>query len=159
MGMICQIGYYLAERSVYQGILVTFCLSILLIYTIDWAKKEGRWIRWLLPAGMLGICIFLTEGLPVLLAGPDYAIDYGIWGILFPALMYLSRRRNVQCLLGGLGLCMLSLSLGSWQWFCLLALIPILFYNGKKGMWNTKYLFYIYYPLHLILIYGIAICL
>ena len=156
LGMICQVGYYLAERSIYQGILMTFCLSILLIYTIDWARKESGWTRWLLPLGMLGICLFLTEGLPVLLVGTDYVIDYGIWGILFPVLMYLSRRRDLQCLLGGLGLCMLSLSLGSWQWFCLFSLIPIWFYNGQKGKWNTKYLFYVYYPLHLVLIYGIA---
>ncbi|MGD9909731.1 MAG: TraX family protein [Candidatus Izemoplasmatales bacterium] len=41
------------------------------------------------------------------------------------------------------------------QWFALLALIPIYFYNGKKGKMNS-YFFYIYYPLHLVVILGIA---
>ena len=157
LGLICQIVYLLAEGSVYQGILITFSLSILLIYSIEWAKKnKTQYIRWLLPLGMLGVCLFLTEGLPILLTGTDFDIDYGIWGILFPVLVYLSRIRWVQCLLGAAGLCMLSLSVGSWQWFSLFALIPIWFYNGEKGKWNTKYLFYIYYPLHLTLIYGIS---
>lgn len=36
--------------------------------------------------------------------------------------------------------------------FCVLALIPINLYNGKKGK-DTKYLLYIFYPLHLIMLY------
>ena len=36
--------------------------------------------------------------------------------------------------------------------FCILSLIPINLYNGKKGK-NTKYLLYIFYPLHLFVLY------
>lgn len=36
--------------------------------------------------------------------------------------------------------------------FCCLSLIPINLYNGKKGK-NIKYFLYIFYPLHLILLY------
>lgn len=36
--------------------------------------------------------------------------------------------------------------------FCVLALIPINLYNKKKGK-DIKYLFYIFYPLHLIVLY------
>lgn len=36
--------------------------------------------------------------------------------------------------------------------FCILSLIPINLYNGKKGK-NTKYLLYIFYPLHLLVLY------
>ncbi|MBU5440183.1 conjugal transfer protein TraX [Tissierella sp. MSJ-40] len=38
------------------------------------------------------------------------------------------------------------------QFFALLALIPIKTYNGQKG-YNLKYLFYIFYPAHLIILY------
>lgn len=36
--------------------------------------------------------------------------------------------------------------------FCILSLIPINLYNGKKGK-DTKYLLYIFYPLHLLILY------
>ena len=36
--------------------------------------------------------------------------------------------------------------------FCCLSLIPINTYNGKKGT-NIKYLLYLFYPLHLIILY------
>ena len=37
----------------------------------------------------------------------------------------------------------------------LCAIIPILLYNKKKGP-DTKYLLYLFYPLHMLLIYGIS---
>lgn len=42
------------------------------------------------------------------------------------------------------------------QWFSLLAFIFIYFYNGKKGRLNTKWFFYIFYPMHLGLIYLVS---
>lgn len=39
--------------------------------------------------------------------------------------------------------------------FCILALIPINLYNGKKGK-NTKYLLYLFYPLHFIILYALG---
>lgn len=40
--------------------------------------------------------------------------------------------------------------------FCALSLIPINLYNGKKGK-NIKYFLYIFYPLHLIVLYLIKL--
>ena len=40
--------------------------------------------------------------------------------------------------------------------FCTLSLIPINLYNGKKGK-NIKYFLYIFYPLHLIVLYLIKL--
>jgi len=42
------------------------------------------------------------------------------------------------------------------QFLSLLALIPIKYYNGEKGK-NIKYAFYVFYPLHLLVIYLIKI--
>ena len=42
------------------------------------------------------------------------------------------------------------------QWFSLATVVVLAFYNGERGKWKMKYLFYIYYPLHLVVIWGIA---
>lgn len=42
--------------------------------------------------------------------------------------------------------------IGGVQGFAVLALIPIYMYNGKKGYNKSKWLFYAYYPLHLLII-------
>ena len=42
------------------------------------------------------------------------------------------------------------------MWFSYLALPFLFFYNGKRGKWNLKYMFYIFYPLHLVLLEAIA---
>jgi hypothetical protein len=39
-----------------------------------------------------------------------------------------------------------------------LAAVPLLaLYNGKRGKYNLKYLFYIFYPTHLVAIYVISL--
>ena len=41
----------------------------------------------------------------------------------------------------------------------LLAILPLALYNGQRGKWNLKWLFYIYYPAHLVAIYGVSFLL
>lgn len=49
-----------------------------------------------------------------------------------------------------------NLPVESIQWLATLSFIPIYFYNGKLGKMN-KYFFYIYYPVHLAVIFGISL--
>ena len=158
LGVLCQLVYYFALNSLNQGILIAFSLSVLTIYSIDYAFiKREQYIRLLLPAGMLILNAFLCLYLPKLLPHTDYAVDYGIVGVLLPVLIYLGKDKSQKLAFTCLGIILLSLEMGPWEWYALLALIPLGFYNGEKGRINTKYLFYVYYPMHLAVIYGLSL--
>ena len=48
---------------------------------------------------------------------------------------------------------------GNVQICALLALPLLALYNGQRGKWKMKYFFYLYYPLHLVVIQGIGMLL
>ena len=54
-------------------------------------------------------------------------------------------------------LALLSHSLEPRQWFSLLAIPLLMLYNGQRGKWKLKYLFYIFYPAHLGILYLISL--
>lgn len=56
----------------------------------------------------------------------------------------------------GIGLVVLSTLSGIIQVHALLSLPLLLLYSGKRGKVNLKYFFYIFYPLHLAVLQGIA---
>ena len=154
---LCQVVYFLFMDSLYQCILVTFSLSIGLIWVFDLAVKKKYPALWVAAAiAMLGV-YFLTEVLPLLLKHTDYGIDYGFWGVMLPVCVYFSKTKSAKLLLSGLCLCMLGWLYRDVQWYALLALLLLALYNGQRGKWKLKYLFYIYYPAHLVAIYGLAL--
>ena len=54
------------------------------------------------------------------------------------------------------GLALLALDSYWIQWYSLAALPILALYNGTRGKWNLKYLFYVYYPTHLVVLYAIG---
>ena len=54
------------------------------------------------------------------------------------------------------GLVFLGISMDLIQCLALMALPFLYAYNGKRGTWNLKYFFYIFYPVHLAVLQGIA---
>jgi hypothetical protein len=137
--LICQAVYYFTEKSLDQCILVTFTMSIVLIYSLDYKFLS-------LPAILTAF--FLTEFLN---------IDYGFCGIMMPVILYIADEKRKKLLCGAIMLILLSLSLGGVQWYSLFAIPLLALYNEKRGKLNLKYLFYIYYPLHLAAIYLISL--
>ena len=73
-------------------------------------------------------------------------------GILTIVLMYNMRKNKMYCI--GIGCAVLTL-LSLNEITCFLAMIPVHFYNGKRGL-NLKYPFYAFYPVHLLVLFAIA---
>ena len=151
LGLACQVVYFFAMGSLYQCILITFSLSVMVIYSLDWAKKQGSLPTFLVAIAAACTVWLLCEFLPTLLPGTDFAIDYNFFGVFLPVLVWLGKTKKHRLLLFSAGLILLSLDCGNLQWFCL-ATIPLLaLYNGQRGRVNIGKLFYFYYPTHLVL--------
>ena len=154
LAALCQAVYFFAMDSVYMCILVTFSLSIALIGAIEnFQEKRTRGSQLLAFATLLGV-FFLCVALPELWKGSDFGIDYGIAGVLLPVLVYFGREKTKYLTAG---LILLGFGYGGVQWFALAA-VPLLgMYNGQRGEKNLGKWFYLYYPLHMVVIYGISL--
>ena len=157
VAVLCQSVYFVAMGSLYMCIMVTFSLSVALIYLWDYAMTCPAPKGGFLVLAALAAAWVLCEA--PLLPGTDFAIDYGIYGVLLPVLIYLGKGRWQALAMTALGLLFLGLARGDVQWYALSALIPLALYDGTRGRAKLKYLFYIYYPAHLAAIWFIGLFL
>lgn len=150
-----QVPYVLINRSKdpdFWELNILFTLFFGLLSIIFFKKIKHVFARWFLI-------------IAALLLGDILLVDYGFIGILSILLFYIFLKKRIllvasQVVIFTIGevislppLPVFSL-LDTYQIlhfipFSLLALIPILTYNNKQGS-KTKYLFYLYYPLHFI---------
>lgn len=157
LAVICQIAFWVAIGSVYQCVPVTFTLSIGLIYLLQWAEKEKKlWCYVTCAFGFLTVA-FVCVVLPWMIPNTDFAIDYGILGVLLPVSVYLAKSKTVKLISMSAILVGLCVWMGELQWYSLLVPVLMFFYSGKRGVMKLKHLFYIYYPLHLAGIYLIGL--
>lgn len=154
LGALCQIVFYTAQRSLYMGILISFSISAAMIFSIDYARKKANTVAWFFPLLLTIAAVLLCYSLPAVL--PGFKIDYGFFGILLPVLVYLGRNKIEKLSLAFICLVLICLSFGGVQWYSLFAIIPLAFYNGARGRYPLKYFFYIYYPLHMVLLYALS---
>jgi len=153
LGIICQIFYTAFVGTFYLNILITLSLSILIIYSIDFYKKLNKRFAFLLPVSLC-LTIVLSDYLLANIIKPiGYHLDYSIIGVFIPVLIYLFKDYKHKLIATMVGLILLSLSMNNLQFFCLLAIIPLILYNQRVGKYRLKWLFYLYYPLHLGIIY------
>ena len=119
---------------------VFFTLFISFVMMLLWEELEGRCpvilVRWLGQFFIFAAAAGLGEWI---------GCDYGAKGIIAVGLLYLFRKNRASQIAAG---CVAFL----WEVTAPLAFIPVAFYNGKKG-WNLKYVFYIFYPAHLLLLH------
>ena len=155
LGAGCQLVYYFFSGDTYMNILLTFSCSVLLIYALQALSKEQDWLRQFWLSILFAVAFSGAYGLTRLVT-----IDYGFWGIMTPVFVSLAKTRKwlrwAEMLLLGAGLLLLAADMGGIQHYALLVLPILLLYSGKRGKANMKYFFYIFYPVHLVLLQGIA---
>ncbi len=159
LGVGCQIVYYIAERDWYLGILLTFSLSIALMEPARRWKTAVR-MEDTKAAWLWGIAFFAAV-LTVWGLTTTVTVDYGFVGVLLPLLAYLPEETGVRkgvFIAGILALAVDQYLPGGYvgQFFGLLAVPFLCAYNGKPGSHRMKWFFYIFYPAHLAVLYGIA---
>lgn len=173
LATICQLVYYFALGDTYLSILVTFSISILLIYALDFVKwaflsERGKLFSKIFAPMLFFALVYLTY-----FATTRLTIDYGFYGIMMPVFASLtdmrgykvsekitwldSRPVRILAMCIPMFLRMLDGSQYNIMWYSFIAIPILLLYSGKRGKWKMKYFFYIFYPLHLVLIYGIFI--
>jgi hypothetical protein len=89
-------------------------------------------------------------------------MNYNYFGIIIPVIIYIIKRHFNKCYIL---LSFIALSIGSLIHayvggnilnVLLICGASLLFlYNGKRGKTNLKYFFYLFYPLHFVLVYGL----
>ncbi len=154
LGLCCTAIYYAVCREVYWNILITFSMSMCIIFSIQAAKECGGIYSILIPASVISLVFVITMYIHV---------DYGFAGVLVPVFAELFDKKNADStdkplytqphFIGfAVGLLLLSAVLRGNQPYSLAALILISLYNGKRGIGIGRYFFYIYYPLQFALV-------
>ena len=150
--LISQIPFMLFEYSIgfdyTLNIFFTLFLGLLCIIAFD--KLDNKFLSLLI----IFVLCFIGEYIKV---------DYGYWGILLILLFFVFKNNKLLMVLSFLLMCIykylpylinynfhyayIIITIATFT-----SIIPILLYNGKLGL-KTKYLLYIFYPLHLLILY------
>lgn len=165
-------------KKYFLNILI-FGLVVQLIYAIAMGEShsvidlisQNKNIFLTLSLGLLGIMIIkkypeqkILQGVSTLLlcvTGEIINVDYGWYGVAFIILFYLLKENRIKLVASLILINIIRFVLlyktvelvpNAIQFLSLLTLPLIFMYDGKRGNGN-KYFFYLFYPLHLGLLY------
>ena len=128
----------------HQNVFFTLALGLITIYAIDEIKK--RFSTSYIKALVLQFAVIILA----MTTAWFLSTDYSMLGILIIIAFYVGRGNIIQI---AISICIVTLYLGNtFQLYSLLALIPIYLYNGKKGP-SMRYVFYVFYPAHMLILY------
>ena len=175
LGLVCQIVYTIADRTLYLGILIVFSISIIIMYFADCAKDASRgkvsslnrFLTKLLKRNAplppetdrtISAAFTAVSIVGTLLLSSKISIDYGFFGVMLPVFTSLfddKPRRLVMFSASLMALCIVMTETFPTQYWSLATIPIIALYNGKPGKYRLKYFFYIFYPAHLAVLYAL----
>ena len=163
---IMQITNYIINHTFLEGsslkiennIIMTFALGILVLNIIENEIKIKGVIANIILSSVF-LALFFTEGgvliIPYMLLTYYIEKEYKNKKVLYLGYIMLSVVFLVIVLLGSPNPVITFIK---GDWCAAISIITIFLYNGRRGNKNiiTKYYFYIFYPLHIYIIYSIA---
>lgn len=130
----------------YQNVFFTLFIGLLVMIALDYVYKKlenQKVVRIIVYVMVIAIGMVIAEFLKT---------DYSAIGVLTISVMYLFRHKRM--LETGLGCAVLTV-LNPMEITSFLMMLPINWYNGERG-WNIKWLFYVFYPVHILVLFLIA---
>ncbi|MBQ7283259.1 MAG: hypothetical protein IJ339_02355 [Oscillospiraceae bacterium] len=163
LALICQLLFFPFKPLNYVRIPVTFTLAIIIVYALDNTVKTFNRDCKTRQKAVSGF-VLLAAVAAVWLLDKILVIDYGFYGCITPAIIYTVccnedgkniNILNMQLIMLASALMLVYINYGGLQIYSFLAIPLISEYNGKRENLVPKYFFYIFYPLHLAIIYAV----
>lgn len=130
-GKLCEMNHQNVFFTLFIGFMMLYCFEL----TDSFAIKYIIFV-----AGMIAALLMKT--------------DYSCGGVAMIYFYYIYRTRKKVCYV--VQSAIHCLAYGGVQCFAVFALPLIHLYNGERGRYNLKYLYYLFYPVHLFILYLIA---
>lgn len=142
--------------GIHNNVFLSLALSIAILMAIDYARKTKNAKTYIMATILV-----------IALSGAYIFTEASIYGLGMTFIFYFFREKKVLLSISYIAFSLFpvistifspggyeQLFLYDYQWMMIFALPLILIYNGKIGLKNTftKWMFYIFYPLHLIVI-------
>ena len=145
------------------NILFTFLLAICVFYFIDLIKQDKSlsfvYVTLIIA---LAVLVFVLDALGI-------TVNYGLYGVFLPVVFYIFYHANLRYSKLVMFLIVAIMMILDWltrflfvsqitfnafiDLFPLLSIPLLLLYNGQKGKYSPKWLFYIFYPVHILVIF------
>lgn len=132
-----------------QNVFLTLLLGLLVMMCMEYNTEHFfTTSQSKLPGYLINILIVMVG----MVLAELLKTDYSGFGVLIIALLYCFRKNRLrQCIVGALDF--------SWEITAPLSFLLIYFYNGERGHTRLKYFFYLFYPLHLLLLFVLRLIL
>ncbi len=151
--LISEIPFDMAISGTYsdfehQNVYFTLLLSLLMMQGFDYVAEN---IKNKALKIFLMTLIFLTASFVSICI----KCDYSIMGIAIVASVYLLRQKPRFMWIGVMFAMLLTMGIVNSSVLELVGVLSFIFiagYNGERGSFNLKYLFYMFYPLHLFIL-------